>query len=58
MSGVLAGRNAIGWSFVAAGILKASYDLGILAVFKGHTTREERMVVEEGDGQGERREDE
>jgi hypothetical protein len=42
ISGVLAGKNAIGWAFVAAGCLKATYDLGMLAVFAGHKMREER----------------
>lgn len=42
ISGVLASRGIIGYTFVAAGLLKASYDLGMLAVFAGHKTHEER----------------
>jgi len=47
ISGVLAGKNAIGWAFVAAGCLKATYDLGMLAVFAGHKMREERNAGDE-----------
>lgn len=43
--GFLASKNSIGWSFVLAGTLKASYDLGILYMFVGRRTREE--VAEE-----------
>ncbi|RDW85446.1 hypothetical protein BP5796_03771 [Coleophoma crateriformis] len=47
IAGVLAGKNAIGWAFVAAGFLKATYDLGMLAVFAGHEMREERNAEDE-----------
>ncbi|RDW75384.1 hypothetical protein BP6252_06526 [Coleophoma cylindrospora] len=47
ISGVLAGKNAIGWAFVAAGCLKATYDMGMLAVFAGHKMREERNAEDE-----------
>ena len=36
ITGVLAGKNLFWVSFVCAGSLKASYDLGLLAVFKNH----------------------
>ena len=50
ITGYLAGRNTIGWSFVLAGIMKATYDLGILYMFVGHKPREERVQEESGRG--------
>ncbi len=47
ISGVLAGKNAIGWAFVAAGCLKIIYDLGMLAVFAEHKMREEGNAEDE-----------
>ncbi len=42
ITGVLA-QNKLFWvAFVAAGSLKATYDLGMLAVFAGHKTHEDR----------------
>lgn len=42
VTGVLANKGLIWISFVTAGTLKATYDLGMLAVFAGHKTVEER----------------
>ncbi len=42
ITGVLAQQNLFWAAFVAAGTLKATYDLGMLAVFAGHKTHEER----------------
>jgi len=42
ITGVLAQHNLFWAAFVAAGTLKATYDLGMLAVFAGHKTHEER----------------
>ncbi|CZT50346.1 related to Staphylococcus multidrug resistance protein [Rhynchosporium secalis] len=42
IAGVLAGKGMFWAAFVSAGVLKASYDLGMLAVFKGHKTHDER----------------
>ena len=42
ITGVLAGKDMLWISFVVAGSLKVTYDLGILAVFAGHKTAEER----------------
>ncbi|KAL2067482.1 hypothetical protein VTL71DRAFT_1907 [Oculimacula yallundae] len=51
ITGVLAGNGRFWVAFVVAGVLKGCYDLGILAVFKGHKTHderdEERRVAEE-----------
>ena len=66
ITGVLADRDLFWVSFVAAGSLKATYDLGLLAVFKNHERekadreriaeerRQERQFERErGDGEGE-----
>jgi sugar phosphate permease len=49
ITGVLAGSNHFWVAFVFAGSLKATYDLGMLAVFARHKTREEIQV--EGEAQ-------
>ncbi|KAI8590723.1 MFS transporter [Geranomyces variabilis] len=41
ITGVLVGRNLFWVAFVAAGCLKAAYDVGILVTFVGHRPREE-----------------
>jgi hypothetical protein len=41
-TGLLANRGLFWLAFVMAGSLKATYDLGMLAVFAGHKTHEER----------------
>lgn len=46
ITGVLAGRNLFWVVFVSAGALKATYDLGILAVFASHVTHEDRAEEE------------
>jgi sugar phosphate permease len=46
ITGVMAGKHMIWVSFVTAGSLKACYDLGMLAVFAGHKTHEERAEEE------------
>lgn len=52
ITGILANNNLMWIAFVAAGTLKATYDLGILAVFAGHKTHEdreaERRAADEG----------
>lgn len=40
ITGVLAGNELFWVSFVCAGSLKATYDLGLLAVFKGYERRQ------------------
>lgn len=47
ITGLLATKGAFWAAFVLAGALKASYDLGMLAVFQGRESREE-----EGNGGG------
>lgn len=44
ITGVLAEHKLFWVAFVAAGSLKATYDLGMLAVFAGHKTHEERAA--------------
>lgn len=48
ITGILAKRDLFWISFVLAGSLKATYDLGVLAVFAGHVSREDkaRLVAE------------
>jgi MFS family permease len=42
ITGILANNKLFWVAFVMAGSLKAIYDLGMLAVFAGHKTRDER----------------
>lgn len=42
ITGVLAGLNKFWLAFVLAGVLKAIYDFGVLAIFAGHKTHEDR----------------
>jgi sugar phosphate permease len=42
ITGVFAQKGLFWIAFVTAGTLKATYDLGMLAVFKGHKTHDER----------------
>ena len=44
VTGVLATKNLFWVAFMMAGALKATYDLGMLAIFVGHKTREERAM--------------
>ncbi|KAK8911528.1 hypothetical protein ACHAPF_001571 [Botrytis cinerea] len=46
ITGVLAGHNLFWAVFVSAGILKACYDLGLLAVFAGHQTHDDKVEEE------------
>lgn len=46
ITGILADKNKVWIAFVAAGTLKAIYDLGMLAVFAGHKPQEERAEEE------------
>ncbi|KAA8576564.1 hypothetical protein EYC84_006667 [Monilinia fructicola] len=46
ITGVLAGRNLFWVVFISAGALKAGYDLGLLAIFVGHKTHEDRAEEE------------
>ncbi|KAF1343857.1 major facilitator superfamily domain-containing protein [Delphinella strobiligena] len=46
VTGVLANRDLFGLSFVVAGVLKAIYDLGVLAVFAGHKTQRKEIESE------------
>lgn len=56
ITGLLANKNLFWVAFLCAGSLKACYDLGMLAVFAGHKTREE--VDEERRAEEERAEQE
>lgn len=56
ITGLLANKNMFWVAFLCAGCLKACYDLGMLAVFAGHKTREE--VDEERRAEEERAEQE
>lgn len=47
ITGVLASNHYFWVAFVAAGSLKATYDLGLLAVFAGSQSREHEHRVEE-----------
>jgi sugar phosphate permease len=46
VTGVLVTKKLFWVAFLAAGTLKATYDLGMLAIFAGHRTREERALDE------------
>ncbi len=46
ITGVLAENNLFWVAFIAAGSLKATYDLGMLAVFAGYKTHEDRADEE------------
>jgi MFS family permease len=46
ITGILATKNLFWVAFLMAGSLKAIYDLGMLAIFVGHRTREERALEE------------
>lgn len=56
ITGVLGDRKLFWVAFLTAGVLKACYDLGMLAVFAGHKTPEE--VNEERRAEEERAEEE
>lgn len=43
-TGFLAQERKFWIAFILAGLMKASYDLGMLAVFKGHKTHEDRAA--------------
>jgi sugar phosphate permease len=45
ITGVLFENNLAWIAFVMAGVLKVIYDLWLLAVFKGHESREDRMAA-------------
>jgi len=42
ITGLLAGRDIFWVAFMLAGAMKVTYDLGLLSVFAGHKTHEER----------------
>lgn len=44
LTGVLFDHNLAWTAFVMAGSLKVVYDLGMLAVFKGHESREDKAA--------------
>ncbi|TAQ90555.1 hypothetical protein B7494_g1109 [Chlorociboria aeruginascens] len=46
LSGFLAAEGKFWIAFVVAGCMKATYDLGMLAVFRGYRSREERVAEE------------
>lgn len=46
ITGILAHHRLFWVAFVAAGSLKGVYDLGMLAVFVGHKTHEDRIEEE------------
>jgi len=53
ITGILGTNNHFWVAFVAAGSLKAAYDLGLLALFAGRKSREERVAErEENDQEG------
>ncbi|EXJ86177.1 hypothetical protein A1O1_06547 [Capronia coronata CBS 617.96] len=54
ITGVLGARNHFWVAFVAAGSLKATYDLGLLAVFAERKNQEERLVEGGDEEQGQR----
>jgi hypothetical protein len=47
ITGMLVDKDYFWVAFVAAGTLKATYDLGMLAVFAGHKTHEDRAEEQE-----------
>lgn len=49
ITGVLASNNLFWLAFVLAGSLKATYDLGMLAIFAGHKTQEERLAEQQAE---------
>lgn len=51
ITGVLASNKLFWVAFVIAGSLKATYDLGMLAVFANHKPREERAAEAEAERQ-------
>lgn len=53
ITGVLAQHKLFWIAFVAAGAVKATYDLGLLAVFVGHKTYEDRAEEERQAGEDE-----
>ena len=50
ITGLLAGRKLFWVAFLLAGSMKAAYDLGMLAVFAGHKTHEERAAERSQEG--------
>ncbi len=62
ITGLLAEKDLFWISFVSAGALKATYDLGVLAVFANHVSREDKAKAaaeaeaaarnENGNGEG------
>ena len=51
ITGHLVSDNLFWVAFVAAGSLKAAYDLGVLVIFLGHKPKEERLIEEESENQ-------
>lgn len=49
ITGVLVDRSLFWVAFLAAGCLKASYDIGMLLLFVGHRSREERQAEADTD---------
>lgn len=49
VTGIFAGKDLFWAAFLAAGSLKVTYDIGMLLLFVGHKTREERVVEQEQD---------
>jgi hypothetical protein len=58
VTGVLASRNGIGWSFVLAGVCKVVYDLGILWAFVDQKRRDGDEENEDSEGNEENDTDE
>lgn len=44
ITGILVEKNLFWVAFLAAGCFKATYDIGMLLVFAGHKTREEKAI--------------
>jgi len=53
ITGILVQRNLFWVVFLVAGCLKATYDIGMLVVFVGHKTRDERAAEARGDAAAE-----
>ena len=57
ITGTLAGSGRFWVAFVVAGTLKASYDLSVLAMFRGHRTKGEVQEQRERERESEEREE-
>ncbi|KAH9830690.1 MFS general substrate transporter [Teratosphaeria destructans] len=51
ITGILVERSLFWVAFLTAGILKATYDIGMLVLFASHKSREDREADDDNDGQ-------